>query len=99
MPDRPLLLSERCASCIFGPDSPVGPARTREVIRANLAEGTLLTCHATLYGQTAEEAICRGFWDAHGARVNTTRVMERVARLSGLDSWYEEVPPPPKETH
>jgi hypothetical protein len=86
-----LLLAERCGSCIFGDNSPVPPRRVREVIRGNLAEGTLLMCHSTLYGQTAEEAMCRGFWDAHRDRVNVTRVMNR---LSGGEPWWEEVPPP-----
>jgi hypothetical protein len=93
-PGRPLLLAERCGSCIFGDNSPVAPGRVREVIRGNLAEGTLLMCHSTLYGQTDEEAMCRGFWDAHRDRVNVTRVMNRLAALSGGGPWWEEVPPP-----
>lgn len=93
MADRPLLLSERCASCIFGDRPAVGPDRVREVIRANLAAGTLLICHSTLYRQTEAEAMCRGYWDAHRDRVNTARVMDRLAALSG-EPWWEEVPPP-----
>lgn len=91
---RVLLLSERCGSCLFGLTPAVEPERVREVIRANLANGTLLMCHATLHGQAEAEAMCRGFWDAHRDRTNTVRVMDRVAALSGGDPWWEEVPPP-----
>jgi hypothetical protein len=95
---KPLLLSKRCASCIFGPAPAVGPDRVREVIRANLAAGALLMCHSTLYGQTEAEAMCRGFWDAHRDRTNTARVMDRLSALSGGEPWWEETPPPTKET-
>lgn len=95
---RPLLLAERCGSCIFGNNSPVPPGPAREVIRANLTEGTLLMCHSTLYGQTDDEAMCRGYWDAHRDRVNVARVMDRLAALTDGQPWWEEVPPPPKET-
>lgn len=91
---RPLLLSERCPSCIFGDSPPVLPARVREVIRGNLATGTLLMCHSTLHGQTEREAMCRGFWDAHRDRTNTARVMDRLAALSGGEPWWEEVEAP-----
>jgi hypothetical protein len=95
---RPLLLSARCASCIFGDNSPVPPARVREVIRANLTTGTLLMCHSTLYGQTDTEAMCRGYWDTHRGRTNTARVMDRLAALTDGEPWWEEIPPPPKQT-
>jgi hypothetical protein len=92
--DRPLLLSERCSSCVFGSNAPVPPARVREVIQDNLREGALLMCHSTLYGQTEREAMCRGFWDAHRDHTNTARVMDRLSASWGGEPWWEEVPPP-----
>lgn len=91
MADRPAVLSERCATCIFRADTPFPAARVQEVIRGNLAAGALLMCHSTLYEQAEREAVCRGYWDAHRDRSNTARVLDR---LSGGEPWWEEVPPP-----
>lgn len=62
---KPRVLAEKCATCILRPGDPMhlGAARVREVIRANLEAGALLTCHSTLpYGDHPEvgEAACRG---------------------------------------
>lgn len=91
------VLSERCATCVFRPGDPMHlrPGRLRELIRDNLAAGALLVCHETTYGQTEEEAMCRGFWDRFREQTNVWRVMERVARLSGKPWWREVSPPTP----
>lgn len=71
----------------------LGPQRVREVVRANLDAGTLLTCHDTLpYGAhpEVEPAMCRGYWDAYADR---TRVWQVMAALFG-DHWWVEVDPP-----
>lgn len=89
----PRLLSEKCGTCVFRPDSPFDPATRQRVIRANLATGSLLTCHDTLpYGEHPDvgEALCRGFWDAHGHRSHVKAQMDALFP----EGWTEEVDPP-----
>jgi hypothetical protein len=44
------------------------PGRLAEVIGDDLARGTALICHTTLYEQRPDlgEVLCRGFVDAYG---------------------------------
>jgi hypothetical protein len=77
------VLSERCGSCIFWRDdrSAVRPERAAEVIDANVAAGSLLTCHSTLpYGEHPEfgPAVCAGFWARHRQQTATGRMAERL---------------------
>jgi hypothetical protein len=93
--DRPRLLAERCATCVFRPGNwmHLAPGRLRDLVDSNLQAGALLICHDTLdHGQHPEfgEAMCRGFWDAHGDKTQAKQVMDR---LFGPD-WFEEVAPP-----
>lgn len=97
MPDdpRPLLLAERCSSCIFRPGNlmRLRPGRLAEVTAANRGRGTLLICHQTLADADpgVPEAMCRGYWDAYAPDSSVVQVMQR---LTGRLDWYREVPPP-----
>lgn len=67
--------------------------RLADLVEQNLASGSLLVCHKTTYGQAAHEVACRGYYDAYGAQTNVVRVMDRLARLNGLPSGFQEVDP------
>ncbi|WP_051362608.1 hypothetical protein [Amycolatopsis thermoflava] len=67
----PRVLSSKCRTCIFRPGNPMhleDGYRDRMVHEA-LARGSWIVCHDTLPATGAPigaQAICRGFWDAHG---------------------------------
>ena len=91
-PHGPRVLAEKCSTCIFRPGNPMHlrPGRVKQLVGDALDRGGFITCHNTLpYGGHPEvgEAICRGFYDAHGARSNVVRVW---SRLGGFD----EIPDP-----
>ena len=91
-PNGPRLLAEKCSTCVFRPGNPMRlrPGRVKDMVDGALGEGGFITCHKTLsYGEYPEvgEAICRGFFDAHGPRSNIIRI---YSRLGGFD----EVPDP-----
>lgn len=56
-----------CSTCVFRPGNLMNLHRGRlaDVVRRNVANDSALTCHATLYGDAEQEAICRGFFDRH----------------------------------
>ena len=89
---KPRLLTEKCATCIFRPGNKmhIRPGRVRSMVTEALQNGGTITCHDTLeYGAAPEfgEAVCRGFYDAHGPRSNLVRIMERLG-------GFEQVAPP-----
>lgn len=92
MTDLPRLLADRCATCVFRPGNlmHLQPGRLASLVADNLAAGAVLTCHSTLHGQTEDEAMCRGFFDAYGPQTRTVRTMDALFP----DGWFVEVPPP-----
>jgi len=53
---------ERCETCIFGPRSPISPARRREYELSWRRNDTFQNCHyGTVSGDKA--LMCRGFYD------------------------------------
>jgi hypothetical protein len=90
---RPRLLSEQCATCIYRPGNlmHLAPGRLKEITESNLREGSRgLICHDTLpYGAYPEygEAMCRGFYDKFGPQSNYVRIIDRLG-------GFAEVPPP-----
>lgn len=91
---RPRLLTEKCATCIFRSGNPMRlrPGRLRDMVTRGIVGGGI-TCHSTLsYGAHPDfgEAMCRGFYDAHGPATNFVRVIERIG-------GFEQVPPPVNE--
>lgn len=91
---RPQVFTARCHTCVFRPGNRMhlAPGRLKRLIEDHRAEGSLLICHETLYGQHPElgETMCRGFFDAYAA---TSRVAQLMAFIFG-DAWYAEVHPP-----
>lgn len=88
----PRLLAEKCETCIFRAGNPMRlrPGRVKQMVDESLAGGGFITCHKTLpYGEHPNfgEAICRGFFDAHGPN---SQVLRSWLRLGPFD----EVTPP-----
>jgi hypothetical protein len=74
---RVRVLSRRCNTCVTRDGNPFGPARSAEVIEANIAAGALLTCHSTLpYGDHPDfgPAVCAGFWARHAMKTAAGRI-------------------------
>lgn len=85
------VLAGKCATCIFRPGNlmRLTPGRVKGMVDAALADQSAITCHSTLYGQGDGQAVCRGFYDAHGDR----SLPLQLARAMGC---VKEVPPPVK---
>ena len=83
------VLADLCGSCIFKPHHrPVEGQRVAELIRGTRDEdGATVPCHQTLYGQTEQNAICRGWWD----RFHDRDPILRMAVGRGIVT-YDEVP-------
>ena len=89
---KPRVLAEKCSTCIFRPGNPMRlrPGRVKDMVDTALRGGGYITCHKTLsYGDHPEigEAVCRGFYDAHGPASNLLRIYERLG-------GFEEVAAP-----
>jgi hypothetical protein len=73
----------RCDTCIFGPHSPISPARRREYERTWRRKDTFQNCHyGTVTGDKA--LVCRGFYDwckATGWEPLAIQLGERLDRL------------------
>lgn len=74
--------SEKCVTCIFRPGNLMNlePGRVKEMVDGAVAGSSVIPCHKTTYGQTEQEATCRGYYDAHAERVPTLR----LARAMGI---------------
>jgi hypothetical protein len=89
------VLSERCSTCVFRPGNLMSlhEGRLADLVEANRAADSALTCHQTLpySGTGAEPAVCRGYYDAYADDVTPLR----FARILNL---IIEDPPPKEET-
>jgi hypothetical protein len=70
------VMADKCETCIFRPGNLMNldPGRVKSMVDESVAEGAGITCHKTLYGQAEQEAVCRGFYDAHGDRVPALQI-------------------------
>ncbi|HEY9015585.1 MAG TPA: hypothetical protein VIM84_11045 [Gemmatimonadales bacterium] len=80
------VMADRCSTCIYRPGNlmHLRPGHLQEMTRANLAEGTHITCHDTLLygrGTRLRPAMCRGYADLPQAR--ETSVALRLAASLG----------------
>lgn len=79
------VMADKCATCIYRPGNLMNltPGRVKDLADAAVTAGSAITCHSTLPALTAEEgheAICRGFYDAHGRNI----MAMRLANLAGI---------------
>ena len=85
-------LDAKCDTCVFrgGDLMHIGAERFTDLIKSNLAQDGVLTCHQTLEANTlydAEEAVCRGYFDAYQRDVTALRT------AVGLDVLAEDPQP------
>lgn len=82
------VLAELCATCVFRPGNlmALAPGRLRELVQANVAADSALTCHSTLERDDVDNAICRGFYDRH-----ETTPLQLATRLGLVE--FDPVPP------
>ena len=74
---------EMCSTCVFRPGNlmMLEPGRLAGMVRDSVAADSAIICHSTLYGQTEQEAVCRGFFDRH-----KTTPLQMAERL-GMIAW------------
>lgn len=68
--------AEMCSTCVFrrGNLMRLEPGRLRGMIRESVANEAAIICHATLYGQSDQEAVCAGYFERYGRDVLTLRL-------------------------
>jgi hypothetical protein len=62
------VLSAKCKSCIFrgvndGRIRGLKPGRVAGMVQDARADGSCIPCHSTIWTESVEPAICRGFFD------------------------------------
>lgn len=82
------VMAARCSTCIFRPGNLMNlrPGRVKQMVEGSIADEAGITCHKTLYGQAEQEAVCRGFYDAHGDKVRTLQI---AARLGVIEEVHD----------
>lgn len=77
------VMAEKCATCIFRPGNLMSlePGRVAGMVReARSSDAGNIPCHETLYGQSDQKAVCRGFFDKHA-----TPVLQIADRMGIID--------------
>lgn len=61
------VLAEMCATCIFRPGNlmQLEPGRVKDMVRDSHQDESAIICHATLYREGVDNAVCRGFFDRY----------------------------------
>jgi hypothetical protein len=86
------VLSAECATCIFRPHTrPVDGARVAGMVRDTMDDdGATVVCHSTLYDDTVDNAICRGWFDRLADRDNVLALAQAMGVVE-----YDPVPEKP----
>lgn len=85
------VLNEQCETCIFRPGNKMhlNKGRVASMVRQCARDQTHITCHETLKtvtGDASTEAVCRGFYDAHGHVSQMIRIAGRLGAIEFVDS-------------
>lgn len=69
-----------CPTCVFRPGNQMRLRRGRlaGMIRAAREDQSAIICHSTTHGQSAQETVCRGFYDRYAT------LPLRLARVLGI---------------
>lgn len=70
------VMSDRCSTCIFRPGNlmMLEPGRVAEMVREAKANESVIPCHQTILGQRDQQAVCNGYFEAHGSAVASIRL-------------------------
>lgn len=81
------VMADKCSTCIFRPGNLMGlnAGRVKGMVDESVADGGCIPCHKTTFGQRDQEAICRGFFDAHADRVQALEVAKRLGMIEEVD--------------
>lgn len=84
------VFKRRCDTCIFydqGARMSLRPERFNEIVEANIATGSLLTCHETLHGNEhdIDPAACNGFWRAHADKTYAGLIAGRLIGVTFVE--------------
>lgn len=91
--NRVHVLSEQCETCVFRPGNllDLRAGRLKDLSETNRRLDTALKCHATLWDEDTDQAICRGYFDAYWQEITPLRM------AVALDVITEQDPPPHKD--
>jgi hypothetical protein len=84
---------DMCPTCVFRPGNLMclAPGRLKALVEANVTNGGALQCHETLphaIGERRPSAVCRGFYDAAGARVQALDLAQCLGLIE-FDRWTD----------
>lgn len=79
--------SEKCSTCIFRPGNlmRLEPGRVKGMVDGAITDGTVITCHKTLYGQSEQEAVCRGFFDSYAEQIPALRMAQMMDKIKEVE--------------
>lgn len=83
------VMERKCSTCIFGPDSLLTAAATRELVaKAQADDGGNIICHKTIKAHAGDVpgAMCYGYWH----RFFRHTFLGRLARAWDLVHWWSE---------
>ena len=88
---RVYVAAEKCRLCIFRPGNPMHlePGRVKDMVDESVETGGAIVCHSTI-DDDRDDAICRGFHDAHGYRVPALRLAEALRIVRTVDADQRE---------
>lgn len=77
------VMADKCNTCIFRPGNLMGlaPGRVKAMVDGAVGNDSVIPCHKTIHGQRDQEAVCRGFYDAHGDQVQGVQVAKRLGLI------------------
>lgn len=75
------VLAVRCRTCIFRPGNrmDLNPGRVRGMVQVAVARQGMIPCHEVM--DTPTPAICRGFYDTNGQRIQALQIAARLQRI------------------
>lgn len=76
----------KCASCIYGPKSPVAAERRQQMQDDSDRDGGCIPCHSHLYVGERVHPICRGYFD------NGNSIPVRLAAAMEMIEWHDGEP-------
>ena len=77
-----LVYSEKCSTCIFGPDSPISMDTFKQIKDLWQREDRVQECHVATY--LKKRVACRGYLEAYIKGAVQNKVLDEACRLIGL---------------
>lgn len=80
------VMRELCETCVFRPGNlmQLDRGRVADMVKQAKTNESAIICHMTIYGQSEQEAVCRGYFDRYGDEVVTLRLAKIVGIIKEM---------------